>query len=86
MKKNPKFYLALVIFCLTGQVAWTVENMYFNVFIYKMFKASADQISLMVAASAVAAKAAGDEQKSIITAKKSANMRLLYLFIKHSPY
>ena len=54
-KKNGKFWLALVIFSLTGQVAWTVENMYFNVFIYKMFHASASDISLMVAASAVAA-------------------------------
>ena len=54
-KKNGKFWLALVIFCLTGQVAWTVENMYFNVFIYKMFHASASAISAMVAASAVAA-------------------------------
>ena len=53
--KNGKFWTALVIFSLTGQVAWTVENMYFNVFIYKMFNASADAISLMVAASAVAA-------------------------------
>ena len=54
-EKNGRFYLALVIFCLTGQVAWTVENMYFNVFIYKMFHASAEAISAMVAASAVAA-------------------------------
>ena len=54
-KKNSRFYLALVIFCLTGQVAWTVENMYLNVFIYKMFHASAQAISAMVAASAVAA-------------------------------
>ena len=54
-KKNTKFWLTLVIFCLTGQVAWTVENMYFNVFIYKMFHASAEAISAMVAASAVAA-------------------------------
>ena len=44
-----------MIFSLTGQVAWTVENMYFNVFIYKMFHASASAISTMVAASAVAA-------------------------------
>ena len=54
-KKNGKFWLALVIFCLTGQVAWVVENMYFNVFIYKMFNASASAISAMVAASSVAA-------------------------------
>ena len=49
------FWPALVIFSLTGQVAWVVENMYFNVFIYKMFQASAEDISLMVAASAAAA-------------------------------
>ena len=54
-KKTGRFWLALVIFSLTGQVAWTVENMYFNVFIYKMFHASAEAISAMVAASAAAA-------------------------------
>lgn len=58
MKKalnGKKFYLALVIFSLVGQIAWVVENMYLNVFIYKMFRATPEQISLMVAASAVAA-------------------------------
>ena len=53
--KSRKFYLALVIFSLVGQVAWVMENMYFNVFIYNMFSASASDISLMVAASAVSA-------------------------------
>ena len=53
--KNKKFFLALIVFSLIGQVAWVVENMYFNVFIYKMFNASAKDISLMVEASAVAA-------------------------------
>ena len=52
---KKKFYLALVIFSLVGQIAWVVENMYFNVFIYKMFNASAENIALMVEASAVAA-------------------------------
>ena len=55
MKKSRKFWIALIIFSLTGQVAWVVENMYFNVFIYKMFRASASDIALMVTASAVAA-------------------------------
>lgn len=50
-----KFWAALVIFGLMGQVAWVVENMYFNVFIYKMFHASAADISLMVGVSSVAA-------------------------------
>ena len=52
-----KFYLALVIFSLVGQIAWVMENMYFNVFIYKMFNASAEAISTMVSASAIAATA-----------------------------
>ena len=50
-----KFWTAMIIFSLTGQVAWVVENMYLNVFIYKMFHASASEISLMVGASSVAA-------------------------------
>lgn len=52
---SKKFWVSLIIFGLIGQVAWVVENMYFNVFIYKMFNASASDISLMVALSAVSA-------------------------------
>ena len=55
MKNRRKFQIALIVFSLTGQIAWVVENMYFNVFIYKMFRASAADIALMVTASAVAA-------------------------------
>ncbi len=55
MKKNRKFWLSLIIFSLVGQVAWVMENMYLNVFIYKEFNASAEAISLMVGASSVAA-------------------------------
>lgn len=56
MKKlSFKFWIALTVFSLVGQVAWVVENMYFNVFIYKMFHASAEQISMMVSASAISA-------------------------------
>ncbi len=54
-KLSKKFWIALWIFSLTGQIAWVVENMYFNVFIYKMFNATAGDISLMVGASAVSA-------------------------------
>ena len=57
MKKElgRKFWAAMLIFGLVGQVAWVVENMYLNVFLYKMFHASAADISLMVGASSVAA-------------------------------
>ena len=54
-KLSPRFWMALTLFSLIGQIAWVVENMYLNVFIYKMFHASAADISAMVAASAVAA-------------------------------
>ena len=56
--RNPsksRFLSALIIFSLVGQIAWVVENMYFNVFIYKMFHATPADISAMVMASAVAA-------------------------------
>ena len=54
-KKSPKFWLSLVIFSLVGQIAWVMENMYLNVFIYERFHASAGSISAMVSASAIAA-------------------------------
>ena len=54
-KLSGRFYFALILFSLVGQIAWVVENMYLNVFIYNMFRATPADISLMVAASAVAA-------------------------------
>ena len=54
-KPSRKFWLSLIIFSLVGQVAWVMENMYLNVFIYKEFNASAAAISAMVGASSVAA-------------------------------
>lgn len=57
MEKNKKrkLFATLIIFSLIGQVAWVVENMYFNVFIYKMFQATPTDISNMVMASAISA-------------------------------
>lgn len=57
-KLGKRFWAALVIFGLMGQVAWVVENMYLNVFVYKMFHATAGDISLMVGASAATATVA----------------------------
>ena len=56
-KLGGRFWAAMLIFGLMGQIAWVVENMYFNVFLYKMFRCTAGHISLMVGASAVAAAA-----------------------------
>ena len=54
-KLGKRFWVSMLVFGLMGQVAWVVENMYFNVFIYKMFHATAAEISAMVMASAVMA-------------------------------
>ena len=55
INKSKRFWLVVVMFGLIGQVAWVVENMYLNVFIYKMFSASANQIAMMVTGSAIVA-------------------------------
>lgn len=56
MKKlGRKTWLAIVLFSLCGQVAWTIENMLFNVFISEEFGASLNNIALMVSVSAIAA-------------------------------
>ena len=52
---GKRFWISMLVFGLMGQIAWVVENMYFNVFIYKMFHATAAEISAMVMASAVMA-------------------------------
>ncbi len=54
-KHKTSFWVALLLFSLTGQIAWIMENMYLNVFIYKIFAATPADISLMVAASAATA-------------------------------
>ena len=54
-RNSRTFYLTLVIFSLVGQIAWVMENMYLNVFLYDRFAASAEAISAMVGASSLAA-------------------------------
>ena len=45
-------WMALLTFGLIGQVAWVVENMYFNVFLYNTVTGDAGMIAAMVAWSA----------------------------------
>jgi len=58
-KKSPglggRSWLALILFGLFGQVAWTIENMYFNVFLYKTVTYDPNAVAFMVAASAAVA-------------------------------
>jgi len=48
-------WTALLTFGLIGQIAWVVENMYFNVFLYNTITGDTGMIAAMVAASAVVA-------------------------------
>ena len=48
-------WAAVLIFGLFGQIAWVIENMYFNVFLYNTISTDPGWIAAMVAASAVAA-------------------------------
>ena len=50
-----RIWAALLSFGLIGQIAWVVENMYFNVFLYNTITGDAGMIAAMVAASAVVA-------------------------------
>jgi MFS family permease len=52
---SKRFWTSLIIFSFVGQVAWVVENMYLNVFIFQEFNASPNDIALMVSLSAITA-------------------------------
>ncbi len=60
MNPNParvsgRLWLWIVLLGLTGQLAWTVENMYLNVFVYETITDDPTVIAVLVAASATAA-------------------------------
>lgn len=48
-------WLILLIFGLAGQIAWSVENMYFNLFVFDRVAENLDAITLMVQLSGVVA-------------------------------
>lgn len=52
---TKKLWTAIITIGLAGQLAWTVENMYFNVFMYNMISTNPDFIALMVSISAATA-------------------------------
>ncbi|MDP9862271.1 MULTISPECIES: MFS transporter [Streptosporangium] len=52
---SPRLWTALIVLGSVGQVAWTVENMYLNVFVYDTISDDPGAIAAMVAASALAA-------------------------------
>jgi MFS family permease len=54
-KISGRVWISIILFGLFGQIAWTVENMYFNLFLYKTISGNPDYIAAMVAASAITA-------------------------------
>ena len=54
-KLGGRTWLALVLIGLVGQFAWTIENMYFNVFLYQAISTDPRYIADMVAWSAASA-------------------------------
>ena len=56
MQRIPaRSWWALVVVGLAGQVAWTIENLYLNLFVYETITDSPTAIAATVAASAIAA-------------------------------
>ena len=52
---NKKVWVAIILLAFSGQLAWGVENQYYNTFMYNKITPDPRPISWMVAASAVAA-------------------------------
>ena len=55
MRKQTRFWIVLLLFGFIGQLAWVIENMYFNVFVYNTITKDVSVIANMVALSAVTA-------------------------------
>lgn len=56
-KIQGKSWFLIVLLALVGQIAWAVENNFFNLFIQDVFGASLSDVALMVSASALTATA-----------------------------
>ncbi|MGX1702747.1 MFS transporter [Microbacterium sp. NPDC055357] len=52
---SGRVWFTVVLLGLVGQLAWTVENMYLNVFVYDTISTDPTVIAILVAASAIAA-------------------------------
>lgn len=55
---GTRAWLGVVIIGLVGQIAWTVENLYLNVFVFDTITDNPNTIAIMVALSAIAATTA----------------------------
>ena len=52
---SKKNWLILILFGIIGQIAWSVENMYFNLFVFETISPNLDTVTLMVQLSGITA-------------------------------
>ena len=52
---SKRSWWILILFGLIGQIAWSVENMYFNLFVFETISPSLDTVTLMVQLSGITA-------------------------------
>ena len=54
-KISRRYLIVIILISFAGQIAWQVENQYYNVFLYNVIAPVPMYVSIMVAASAIAA-------------------------------
>ena len=73
MSKFSKSNLTiLLLFGLIGQIAWSVENMYFNLFVFDTISPSLETVTLMVQLSGITATVNEDDINTVIAASGSS--------------
>ncbi len=55
MTKQKKMWITIILIGFLGQLAWVIENMYFNVFVYNTITTNVNIIAQMVSLSAITA-------------------------------
>ncbi|MBD3256389.1 MAG: MFS transporter [Candidatus Lokiarchaeota archaeon] len=80
--KLPKrFVVCIILFSLAGEIAWAVENQYYNVFMYNVIAPVPFYISIMVALSTIVGTVAAIIMGSYSDVKGKRKPILLYGFI-----
>ncbi len=93
---SPRNMAVLLIFGMIGQIAWSVENMYFNLFVFEEIAPSLETVTLMVQASGVVATlvtlVAGSlsdkvgNRRTFISLGYMYNTYQMYLYPEHPMY
>jgi len=87
---SPRIWIALLLLGFAGQLAWGVENQYFNTFVYDNISPDPRPISWMVAASALTATlttilmgALSDRVRSRWASESAAASEIAHEYLAH---